>query len=40
AQFQLLRKLEEQYSKIENFIWETANTYLNKDINTNRSEAV
>ncbi len=40
AQFQLLRKLEERYSKIENFIWETANTYLNKDINTNRSEAV
>ncbi|WP_299582891.1 aminoglycoside phosphotransferase family protein [Mucilaginibacter sp.] len=40
AQFQLLRKLEEQYAKIEGFIWQAANTHLNKDINTNRSEAV
>jgi Ser/Thr protein kinase RdoA (MazF antagonist) len=32
AQFQLLGKLEEQYSKIENFIWETSGVYLNNSI--------
>ncbi len=32
AQFQLLSKLEEQYSKIENFIWETSGIYLNNSV--------
>ena len=31
AQFQLLRKLEEQYAKIEGFIWQAANTCLTND---------
>jgi Ser/Thr protein kinase RdoA (MazF antagonist) len=35
AQFQLLRKLEEQYAKIENFVLDTASACLKKDINTN-----
>lgn len=35
AQFQLLRKLEEQYAEIENFVSETASACLKKDKNTN-----
>jgi hypothetical protein len=38
AQFQLLRKLEEKYDKIEDFILENANRHLN--IKTNSNEAV
>ena len=40
AQFQLLRKMEEQYPEIEDFIRDTAGSYWNKGINTSRSEAV
>jgi hypothetical protein len=40
AQFQLLRKMEEQYPEIEDFIRNTADGYWNKAINTNRSETV